>query len=366
MKRIGIDCRLAGQRHAGIGRYTQNLVKHLVEKKDVQWVLFFSDTNQAREIIPQPLSHVREVIVPVKHYSLMEQLLLPVVFSKEKLDLLHIPHFNIPIFYPGKIVITIHDLLWHEQRGSHVTTLPAWKYWLKYLGYKYTVQRAVQKAKHIFVPSKTVSTILKKYYPFVSEKITITYEGIAETFFSAPRSSKTPQIKKQLIYIGSLYPHKNIEVVLKALQKLPDFTLKLVGSRNIFQEETRKMVTQLHVEKQVEFLGLLSDHEVCALYAHSYALIFPSLSEGFGLPGLEAMAAGLPVIASDIPIFHEMYGEAAAFFDPHSPDELREVVRVLEPSRKILQEAGKKHAAQFHWKSMADKTYEKYLPWLQK
>ena len=327
-KKIGVDCRLAGSKHAGIGRYTQNLVRRLAKNKDFEWVFFFYDQKQATTVLPKVDSHIKKVILPIKHYSLKEQLLLPFAFKKEQLDLLHIPHFNIPLFYSGKIVVTIHDLLWHEQKGSHVTTLPGWKYWLKHWAYMLTVKKAVQKAYTIFVPSQTVAQIIIKYYPTVKNKLIITYEGVADSFLDIKTINK--KIKKQLVYTGSLYPHKNIKIVFKALKKLPQFSLKLVGARNIFQQQTRDLSKKYQVKEQVEFLGKLSDQELIKLYQQSYALIFPSLSEGFGLPGLEAMAIGLPVIASDIPIFREIYQDAATYFDPNSAEELIETVLILE------------------------------------
>jgi len=331
MTRIGIDCRLAGQEHAGIGRYTQNLVQRLVLNKDINWVLFFSNSTQAREILPQKLDHVKEVITPIRHYSLLEQIKLPLIFAKEKLDLLHVPHFNVPIFYQGKIVVTIHDLLWHEQRGSHVTTLPAWKYRLKYWGYTETVKKAVEKAAKIFVPSTTVAATLAKYYPKAKDKTIVTYEGVEQTYLD--HEIKEKPRKKQLVYTGSLYPHKNIKVVFQALQKLPDFSLKLVGSRNVFQDNTKTLVKNYKLTNQVEFLGKLSDKDLIKLYEESFALVFPSFSEGFGLPGLEAMAVGLSVIASDIPIFREIYKNAAAYFNPLSSAELLETIHALNSSR---------------------------------
>ena len=364
MKRIGVDCRLAGQKHAGIGRYTQNLVQRLVENPEFEWVLFFSDIEQAQEVLPKKYDNTTEVFVPIKHYSLKEQTRLPKIFSEQKLDLLHIPHFNVPIFYPGKIVVTIHDLLWHEQRGNHVTTLPAWKYWLKYWAYIHTVKTAVKKAKAIFVPSKTVVETLGKYYPKTKNKTILTYEGVAEIFLQQKKIKS--KIKKQLIYTGSLYPHKNIEVVLKALKNLPEFSLKLVGARNIFQQETMELVKKHKVEKQVDFLGRLSDKKLIELYSESFAFVFPSFSEGFGLPGLEAMATNLPVIASEIPIFKEIYGDAAAYFNPKSSAELVEIINILEPSRKDLIKNGQKIIEKYSWETMVNTTINEYKKIIQK
>ncbi len=361
MQRIGLDCRLAGEQHAGIGRYTQNLVQRLVTNQQYYWVLFFFSKKQANEILGDQKNlptNVEIIITPVRHYSLKEQLVLPIIFNQARLDLLHIPHFNIPIFYSGKIVVTIHDLLWHEQRGSHVTTLPSWQYWLKYGAYQFTVKQAVNRAKKIFVPSETVAKIVKKYYPNIKTKLVTTYEGIADSFLST-KIEKKPT-KNQLVYTGSLYPHKNIEVVFRALKKLPEFNLKLVGSRSVFQQETMKLAKKYQVENQVEFLGRLSDQQLIELYQESYALVFPSLSEGFGLPGLEAMAVGLPVIASDIPIFQEIYQDSAAYFDPNSAEELVEKIRILGPSRAILAKTGKKLITKYSWSTMADTTLAIY------
>ena len=359
MQRIGIDCRLAGEQHAGIGRYTQNLVQRLIANQQYEWVLFFANQKQAHQILEKVPTNVKIVLVPVRHYSLKEQLVLPSIFNQAHLDLLHVPHFNIPVFYSGKIVVTIHDLLWHEQRGSHVTTLPAWQYWLKYGAYQLTVKQAVNRAIKVFVPSKTVAQTVKKYYPGIKDKLVVTYEGIAESFLQA-KAAPNKQPKNQLVYTGSLYPHKNIEVVFKALKQLPEFTLKLVGSRNIFQQETIKLAKKYQIDQQVKWLGRLSDQALIKLYQESYALVFPSLSEGFGLPGLEAMAVGLPVIASDIPIFQEIYQDAAAYFAPQSAAELVEKVRILSPSREHLIKAGKKLLEAYSWDKMTATTLKTY------
>lgn len=187
----------------------------------------------------------------------------------------------------------------------------------------------------------------------------VTYEGIAESFLQA-KAAPNKQPKNQLVYTGSLYPHKNIEVVFKALKQLPEFTLKLVGSRNIFQQETIKLAKKYQIDQQVKWLGRLSDQALIKLYQESYALVFPSLSEGFGLPGLEAMAVGLPVIASDIPIFQEIYQDAAAYFAPQSAAELVEKVRILNPSREHLIKAGKKLLEAYSWDKMTATTLKTY------
>ena len=178
--KIGIDCRLAGSKHAGIGRYTESLLLNLL-KKDLKtnWVLFFYDKDQAKNVLKNQIKkkNVQVVIAPIKHYSLEEQLRLPKIFKSTKLDLLHVPHFNIPIFYKGKLVVTIHDLLWHEYKGGSATTLSPTKYFLKYLFYKIIARLAVTKAKKIIVPAQTIKDTVIKFYPKTKNKIVITKEG---------------------------------------------------------------------------------------------------------------------------------------------------------------------------------------------
>lgn len=360
MKRIGIDCRLAGRQHAGIGRYIENLVTRCVKKRDIQWVLFFHDERQAQEILPGKIVNVRRVYVSVKHYSCQEQFVMPWIFLKEKLDLLHIPHFNIPLLYPKKMVVTIHDLLWHEQRGTTVTTLPSWQYWLKYLGYRLTVQIAVWRARRLFVPTQTVAKTLTRYHPISQRKIVLTPEGVAAPYLSLKTKTGGKQTAKQLVYTGSLYPHKNVRLIIQALPFLSNFKLILIGSRTVFQEKLREYVEAHELSSRVEFAGELTDQEIAAIYQKSYALVLPSFSEGFGLPGLEAMAVGLPVVAADIPVFREVYAKAAAFFDPHSVAELVETLHILEPSRQALIRAGKLRVKRFNWDMMVDQTVAEY------
>jgi len=364
IQKIGIDCRLSGNAHAGIGRYTEELITRLPKlDKNMEWVLFFYSRKQADDYlakIPQPTDHIKIVIAPVKHYSLAEQLKLPKIFGKEKLDLLHVPHFNIPIFYRRKIIITIHDLLWHEFKGLNITTLNPIKYLFKYFAYKFVAGRALKKARRIIVPANTTGKTVLKYYPRVKEKIIIIKEG-ASPKFKLRKSDANSKHNQALIYIGSLYPHKNIKVVLEALGDLPQYTLKLVGSRDIFTTQTKKLVEKFGVSQQVEFLGFLSDEKLNTLLQKSFALIQPSLSEGFGLTGLEAMAAGSPVLASNIPIFNEIYKKGAIYFDSQEAESLIRAIQKLEKSnREKIIKNGLKVSKLYNWDRMARETLIAY------
>lgn len=366
--RVGIDCRLAGRKHAGIGRYIEQLVRELLKQKSaLQYVLFFDNVEQAHEVLTGVENPSSEIVIThtARHYSIAEQLRLPQHFRAHHLDLLHVPHFNIPLLYSGKTVVTIHDLLWHEYRGAHVTTLPAWKYWPKYLMYRQVVRAAVQKAQRIFVPTQTVAGQVKKYYPTQQEKIFVTSEGVEERFF-APLPAPDFSPKRQLVYLGSLYPHKNVRVVVDALANLPGYTLLLVSARSIFQEQMMQYIKEKALTERVKFLGYLSDSEVITLLQESTALVQPSLSEGFGLTGLEAMAAGVPVIASEIAVFQEVCREHATYFQPNSPESFVTAVRVVEQNNRfVVGKSSQSFAREYTWSSMAKCIQQHYYEVLQ-
>jgi glycosyltransferase involved in cell wall biosynthesis len=375
--RLGIDCRLSGSEHAGIGRYCENLVRETIkinqEKNLFHLVLFFRNLNQAKAVLGQDFYqkakkyHISIQLIDIRHYSLKEQLCLPKIYRRAKLDLLHVPHFNIPIFYRQNLVITIHDLLWHQQKGMQVTTLKPIAYYAKYLAYLIVVKQAIAQAKFILVPAQTIKNTVTKYYRHVQDKIVVTKEGIAETYQKNLNlvSSKVlakKRIKKQLIYTGSLYPHKNIILVIKALKKLPKYQLLVVGSRNVFQTQVRKMVARYKVKRQVKFLGYVPDSKLIKLYQESMALVQPSLSEGFGLTGIEAMASGTAVLASDIPIFHEIYQDQAFYFNPKESQSFLTALEKLEFSKReqIIQN-NLDFAKKYQWQDLAELSCRVYL-----
>jgi glycosyltransferase involved in cell wall biosynthesis len=364
--RIGIDCRLSGPTHAGIGRYIENLLIRLPTlQPTVEWVFIFYDKKQSDDILSRAdkkwrnaLQKVEVVYAPIRHYTVDEQLHFPTFLGTLNLDLLHVPHFNIPLFYKGNIVVTIHDLLWHEYKGTAVTTLQPWIYWFKYAAYKFVASQAIARAKTVFVPAQTIKNTLNHYYPAHEKKVVITKEGIDDRLLQYKKIN-VKQKDKSLLYVGSLYPHKNIRVVIEALRQLSDWKLTIVGARSAFQADIQEFVETHKLEKQVTFTGFLDDEKLAAEIQSATALVQPSFSEGFGLTGLEAMALGTPVIASNIPIFKEIYQDAAVFFDPHSVSEFIESLEKIDHSKR-WQEKAQKIVKQYSWDEMVQKTVEYY------
>lgn len=358
--RIGIDCRLSGRDHAGIGRYIKHLVEHLLSAdKKSTYILFFAESAQQKELLGAKIPpNVELVFAPVSHYSIKEQLALPKLFQNENLDVLHVPHFNVPLFYKGTLVVTIHDLLWHEQKGSAVTTLPSWQYWPKYLMYRLVTQQAVRKAHTIITPSETVKNTVISYYPESEDKIVVTPEAPSPTLLS--HSKKTRRKAFSLLYVGSLYPHKNVTIILDALQEDPRYTLNIVSARSIFEERFLHEVSKRSLTDRVYLLGSLKESQLAHEYQSCMALIQPSLSEGFGLTGIEAMSFGTPVVASNIPVFHEVYKRGALYFNPASASSLLRQLKAVHRRKVTLQSRAIKHAKTFSWDELAHKTLSVY------
>lgn len=356
--RIGIDARLAGLKHGGIGRYTEELLRSLTRQKtDHQWIVFLYEKGQLPWL--ERVRNVKIVYAPIQHYTLAEQLKLPRIFDAENLDLLHVPHFNIPLAYRKPYVVTIHDLLWHERREKNATTLSRGMYVMKYHAYKFISETAIRKARAVFVPTEHVKSIVLRHAK--KQRVVVTPEGVSEGYVV-----KGPKVKRPyqyLIYTGSLYPHKNVPYILDVLVGMRELHLVVVSSRSVFHnafiQEARKRSLQdrVHIETMVE------DKKVAELYRGSVAFITPSFSEGFGLPGLEALACGALVFASDIPVFHEVYGNAATYINPYdSATAIRAITTVLNHKELPIQlrEVAQRIVKNYSWQEMAAKTLQTY------
>lgn len=368
-----------GLKHAGIGRYVENLVEELLKQdKENEYVLFVRN-EESEEIENLKIKNYELKIVEanIDHYSLNEQVLLPRIIKKQNVDLMHFPHFNVPVFYKGKYVVTIHDLIKHSSRGAATTTRSSWLYWLKYLGYRFVFNRAVKRAEKIITPSQFVKDEIIKEYNINPEKIIVAYEGVGNSIKNQVLSVKGENekilkeynIKKPfLLYVGSVYPHKNIERLIESVKTLVDsynqsLTLVIVCARNVFSERLHTKIVQMGAQDFVNFAGFVPDDDLSILYKEAEVFAFPTLSEGFGLPGLEAMSAGCPVVCSDIAVLKEVYGEAAIYFDPLSKEDMaKEITEVISDrdKREHLIEKGKRQAEKYSWSKMAREILKVY------
>lgn len=367
--KIGIDARFWGLEHAGLGRYVMELVKELAKAdRKNQYTLFLRKPYDKEIKLPGNFKLEKANIL---HYSLEEQWLLAEIFSRANLDLLHVPHFNVPLLYRKPFIVTIHDLLWHEVKGLTVTTQNPFMYLIKYVGYRAVVGRALKSAEHILVPSNIIRDKLVNEHKVNRNKVDVTYEAPSKIF--RPTKKKPSILKKYkvaepfIIYTGSAYPHKNIPAAAAAVKQVNKrgrpLHLVVASARSVFLDRLRPKLKKQESEKFVRLVGFVPDYDLVYLFAQAKALIQPSLSEGFGLTGLEAMAAGLPVLASELDVFKEIYEDAALYINPESPEDIADKIeRIIADTklRKQLIKKGKLKAKQFTWKRLARQTLKVY------
>jgi len=373
--RIGIDARFLGPEGTGLGRYVQELILHLedLDKKN-EYIIFLRRQNF--DFYKAKNKNFKKVLANTRWYSLKEQVILPFIFSSQKLDLLHVPHFNVPIFYPGKMVVTIHDLIKSEFASLSATTRVAPVYFFKHFGYKAILRIALWRSQQIFVPSHQIAQKLQEKMKIAGEKITVTYEASSLSDKQQVTSGKNIlekyEIEKPfLLYVGNAYPYKNLDNLLKALSILIhnlEFSihgLKLVNpcSRSVFYERLAQKAKDMELSDKVILPGFVPDEELAVLFQQAEAYVFPSFSEGFGIPGLDAMALGTPVICSNILTLKEIYGVAALYFDPYSKEDIAEKIGKVLTNEKLRQDLikkGKKQVQKYSWRKMAKETLEIY------
>jgi len=368
--KIIIDARMYGLENAGIGRYLINLINE-IEKKDNKNIYLLLLRKKYFDNLKFTNKNFQKVLADYQHYSLKEQILLPLQLIKLKGDLVHFPHFNVPLFWFGKYVVTIHDLIKHESRGMETTTRSPLAYWLKHLLYLLTVNHAVRKACWIITPSYFWKKELVKRYGLSENKINVTYEGVADGLLSQKTNADPQKIlakyniqKPFIIYTGSLYPHKNVERLVKAVAIInQDLKLVIVCARNVFYQRFLQKIKELKAEKFVNLVGFVPDEELAVIYKQAQVLVFPSFWEGFGLPGLEAMGSGLPVIAAKASCLPEIYGQAALYFNPLDERELAEKIQRIRTDKKLREDLIKKgfdQVKKYSWSKMAKETLEIY------
>jgi glycosyltransferase involved in cell wall biosynthesis len=368
--KILIDARLYGLENAGLGRYVMNLIDRLSErdKTDSYTILlrkkYFNQLN-----LP---GNWKKVLADYRHYTVIEQMRLPLIILKEKPDLIHFPHFNVPVFCPKPYVVTVHDLLMHRQKGKEATTLNPFIYSFKRYFYRYVFDNAVRKARKIIVPSETVKKEVVSFYKISKEKIAVTYEGVEqinEENFSCGVTNKYNIKKPYFIYAGNAYPHKNLDRVIEAVKMLnkksgEKVNFVFVTSRNIFGKRLEAKIKLMKAGNYIKVLGYIPDADLFSLYRLSEAFVFPSLSEGFGLPGLEAMCSGTICLASNIDIFKEIYKDKVIYFEPLKTDSIAKAMEkalTMKPEvRNEMIKNGKEFVKVYSWDKMAQQTLKVY------
>ena len=381
--RIGIDARFYGSLGKGLGRYTEKLIEHLEElDQENEYVIFLRREN-FDEYLPKN-QRFKKIVAQYAWYGWAEQSLFVWMLYRSDLDLVHFPHFNVPLLYRKTFVVTIHDLILVHYPTLRNTTRPQWVYTLKFLAYRLVIASAVKRAAHIITVSQFTENDIVTQYPVARGKITVTYEA-ADAFcqWNAPRNEEAflrttgllravsgaqnlrvsrDIIQPYFLYVGNAYPHKNLPILFAVAKAFPEFLLVFVGKEDYFYSRLRRQVEQIKVSNII-FAGFVTDAELSSLYRWAQAYLFPSLYEGFGLPPLEALARGTPVVASNRGSLPEILGDAALYFEPTDERALIATLHQLldQPDlRSALQKRGYARGARFHFRDMAEATLHIY------
>lgn len=370
MKKIGLDLRLFGTQHGGIGRYCQQLFPKLLQiDRQNQYYLFFNKSTligkgaESFEKFP----NAKIIETNFRHYSFGEQLGFLKTLQKHKLDLVHFPNFNFPVLYKGPFVVTIHDLVHHKISGAKKSRL------LHFLAYKKVMQKAAQNSQKIITVSQSSKKDIVDMLSVPGEKIEVIYEGTSldtEVDGEKVEKVKTDYLLNRpfFLFVGVLERKKNIVNLTRGL----DYFLKtykinmdlvIVGKTDLHYPKIKHQAMDIKHQDHLVFTGEVEDEELAALYKGAFAFTSASLHEGFGLPGVEALSFGLPLLTSNISVFNEIYDNAAIYFNPLDPKDIGEKMNLLVRDTQFYEQLQKKSFERslfFNWDSAASQTLEVY------
>jgi glycosyltransferase involved in cell wall biosynthesis len=362
--KIGIDARLVFYHQAGIGQYIIRLVESLarIDSED-QFILFHIWKD--RKTIVQNANFKRETLWTPSHHR-FETITVSVEFARSKIDVLHNPDFIPPAYTRFPSVITVHDLAFLRDPG-YLTRDSA-----RYYG---QVDVAARRANHIIAVSESTKRDLINLLGVSEEKITVIYEAAHSRFVPVTDTEVLSRARARralptdfILFVSTIEPRKNLATLLHAFRRLRDnyksrAMLAIVGHEGSGIEKIRSIVKELNLEDIVCFLSDITDEELVLLYNAAKLFVLPSLYEGFGLPPLEAMACGTPVIVSNVSSLPEVVGDAGLLIDPEDVEGLTVAMwRALtdEKLRRELREKGCKRAQTFSWERAARETLNVY------
>lgn len=354
---IGIDARMLGPQCGGLGRYVEQLVRALQSTDtENEYALFFRKNNWDR--FSPSTSRFRKVLADIPWYSISEQMKLPALIREERVDLMHFPHWNVPLLYRAPFVVTIHDLImWHEPR-EEASTLGPCAHWVKDRASRAVLRSAARRAKHILTTSEFTKQDIHDHLRVLKEKMTVTYQApcISQVSDVKCHVSAYGITKPYILYVGHAYPHKNLERLADAWKLVNEKTaggyqLVFVGKKNFFYERLARYI-DISTYQNIRLTGFVEDDMLTALYRGASLCVAPSLYEGFALPALEAMAAGVPVAASNRSCFPEVLGEGAIYFDPENIEHMAQVILTALCNPDVqwqLRERAKEELRRFSW-----------------
>jgi len=368
MARIAIDARK--WRDYGIGTYVRNLVRHLARLDRETTYFLFCDQADVLTLRDLAANFV-PVVDESGGYSLREHLTIPFKLKRLGVELLHEPHYVLPLLTPTRSVVTIHDCI-HLLFPQYLPSRMALSY------AQFMMGQAIRKSATVFTVSEASRQDILRFYPEANEeRVQVVPNAIDPNLIENPGEEEIERVRERyqirgrfVLYAGNIKPHKNLDRLiaafglLKQRSGLEDVKLLIIGDEIHKYGSLRRAVESAGVRQDVRFFGFVPDSTLAALYRLASVFAFPSLYEGFGLPPLEAMACGAPVVTSKISSLPEVVGDAAVLVDPYSIEAIADgLARVLEDDllRRELIARGLVRAASFSWERSVKEIHETYL-----
>jgi glycosyltransferase involved in cell wall biosynthesis len=363
---IGIDARKIAD--FGIGTYIRNLVRALGEiDQENQFILFVG--AQGRELVEDELpENFRVVIERSPSYSARELVSMSWRLFRLRLDLYHSTHYVLPAVVPCKAVVTIHDII-HLLYPEFLPSPLAFFYAQR------MIRRSLARGDRIIADSQNTKTDLMEYFEVDGRKIRVVYPGVARSYRNRVGPQDLQHTLDELgiqspyvLFVGNPKPHKNLDNVIKAFARALeihpfDADLVCVGDRSGIEFKIRQRATQMGLSERLRLLGHVDDAVLPALYQGATLFLFPTLYEGFGLPVVEAMASGVPVITSNTSALKEIAEGYAHLVNPLDVEEIAKAIAQCmadEDHREALTRLGLRRAEDFRWTRTAEQTLEVY------
>ncbi len=363
--RVAIDARKLHD--FGIGTYIRNLLRHLARiDRETEYVLLCQEPDMG--IAGTLGDNFRSVLEPADNYSLSEQIHVPWVLLREKPDVYHAPHYVLPVAVRCRSVVTIHDCI-HLMFPQYLRNRAAYAY------ARGAMWSAARHSDRILTVSEASKRDILHFFNVPPEKISVVYNAIDERFWVEPAAEDIERVRERfqldqrfVLYAGTIKPHKNLVRLIEAFAELrkgefEELKLLIIGDEISKLPALRRAVHSHKLHKHVRFLGFLPDDTLAALYRLASVFVFPSLYEGFGLPPLEAMASGTPVVTSNVSSLPEVAGDAAVLVNPYDVGEIVEGMRRVLSDPMLANEMRRKglvRARDFSWERSVARTHEIY------
>ncbi len=375
--KILIEAQSLLRQRTGVGQYTYHLIEHLIpllaDKGHCLDLFYFNFLNK-NKAIPQwrgAVENKQQTLLPGRalYYSWKKFAFPPLEWVTGSSDLLHFPNFIARPFNKGKAVVTIHDLSFvRYPQFAEKKNLDYLNHW---------IPDSVKRASRILVVSEFTKQELIDIYDVPEEKVVVAHNGVRSDFVPVNDAARVAALREKYqlpdkfaLAVGTLEPRKNYSLLVKAYQvlkkshkKCPPLIFVGPPGWNKEYERLKKMVAEKKLEKSIRFLFYVDDEDMVPFYSAATTLLFPSVYEGFGLPVLEAMACGTPVICSNAASLPEVAGSAAITLPPDNPEEWAEALTLFwedESKQKEMAEKGLVQSKKFTWQQTAEKTLEAY------